>query len=104
MNLNEMANKQINTYAQKIITGGDKADEVALGKINFYAVLRRVANNQATLQDLGMLDAKPFPRPEAASKSSAKHPFGSGTRDKKPTNIHSTQLQRQSYSGWNAGL
>ena len=57
MNLNEMASKQINTYAQKIITGGDKADEVAFGKINFYAVLRRVANNQATLQDLGMLDA-----------------------------------------------
>ena len=30
---------------------------MAVGEITFYVALRRVVNNQGTLQDMGMMDA-----------------------------------------------
>ena len=52
----EIENK-LNTYAQKIVTGGSKVDEHALGEITFYISLRRVLSGKATMQDIGMMDA-----------------------------------------------
>jgi hypothetical protein len=49
--------EKLNNYAQKIIDGGAKADELALGELNFYAALRRVTAGKATPADLGLFDA-----------------------------------------------
>lgn len=57
MNLNEMIEAKLNQYAQKIVSGGAKADELALGEITFYITLRRVLAGNATPQDLGTMDA-----------------------------------------------
>ncbi|PZN80799.1 MAG: hypothetical protein DM484_09530 [Candidatus Methylumidiphilus alinenensis] len=57
MNLNDLIEEKLNHYAQKIVSGGNKTDEMAVGEITFYVALRRVVNNQGTLQDMGMMDA-----------------------------------------------
>ena len=57
MNLNDLIEEKLNHYAQKIVSGGSKTDEMAVGEITFYVALRRVVNKQGTLQDLGMMDA-----------------------------------------------
>jgi len=57
VNLNDLIEEKLNHYAQKIVSGGNKTDEMAVGEITFYVALRRVVNNQGTLQDMGMMDA-----------------------------------------------
>ncbi|NET85923.1 MAG: hypothetical protein F6J94_29760 [Moorea sp. SIO1F2] len=57
MNLNDLIEEKLNSYAQKIVSGGSKTDEIAVGEITFYIALRRVVNGKGTLQDLGMMDA-----------------------------------------------
>ncbi|NEO09076.1 hypothetical protein [Moorena sp. SIO3I8] len=57
MNLNDLIEEKLNSYAQKIVSGGSKTDEIAVGEITFYVALRRVVNGKGTLQDLGMMDA-----------------------------------------------
>ncbi len=57
MDLKKFAEDKINSYAQMIIEGKDRADELALGELQFYMALRRTLNNRATSQDVGMLDA-----------------------------------------------
>ena len=57
MNLYDLIEEKLNHYAQKIVSGGNKTDEMAVGEITFYVALRRVVNNQGTLQDMGMMDA-----------------------------------------------
>lgn len=57
MNLNDLIEEKLNYYAAKIVSGGTKTDEMAVGEITFYVALRRVVNGQGTLQDLGMMDA-----------------------------------------------
>ncbi|EGJ35594.1 MULTISPECIES: hypothetical protein [Moorena] len=57
MNLNDLIEEKLNYYAQKIVSGGSKTDEMAVGEITFYVALRRVVNGKGTLQDVGMMDA-----------------------------------------------
>ena len=57
MNLNDLIEEKLNYYAQKIVSGGSKTDEMAVGEITFYVALRRVVNGKGTLQDIGMMDA-----------------------------------------------
>ncbi|MEB3355910.1 MAG: hypothetical protein VKK04_04235 [Synechococcales bacterium] len=57
MDLHTFIEEKLNYYAQKIISGGKKTDEMAVGEITFYTALRRVLDGQGTLQDVGMMDA-----------------------------------------------
>lgn len=57
MDLAKFADDKMSHYAQKIIDGGVKVDEHAVGEMTFYITLRRVLAQKATLQDVGMLDA-----------------------------------------------
>ncbi|NEQ10620.1 MAG: hypothetical protein F6K37_33290 [Moorea sp. SIO4E2] len=57
MNLNDLIEEKLNYYAQKIVSGGSKTDEMAVGEITFYVALRRVVNGKGTRQDVGMMDA-----------------------------------------------
>lgn len=69
-NLQTYVEQQINEAAQKIIDKGDKLDEVAQGKLEFFIALRHILtgskNNRAlghidavndTLQHLGLIDS-----------------------------------------------
>jgi hypothetical protein len=57
MSLETFIEEKLNEYANKIIKGGEKSDELALGEISFYLSLRRAIGGKATTQDLGLLDA-----------------------------------------------
>lgn len=57
MDLGTFIEKKLNQYAQAIIDGSDKRDEHALGELFFYMAMRRAISGDATLQDIGMLDA-----------------------------------------------
>jgi len=57
MEINEFIEAQLNEQAQKIITRGERSDEMALGELTFYMALRRVLSGKATMQDLGLMDA-----------------------------------------------
>lgn len=57
MDMNEFIEKKLNNYAEHIIKGSSKPDELALGEMVFYMALRRLINGKATMQDLGMMDA-----------------------------------------------
>ena len=57
MSLNDLVEEKLNHYAEKIVSGGSKSDDLAIGEIVFYAALRRVINGQATPQDIGTMDA-----------------------------------------------
>lgn len=53
----DMIEDKLNQYAAAIVSEDDKADEYALGQLNFYDALRRVVNGRGTLADLGLMDA-----------------------------------------------
>ena len=57
MSLNDLVEEKLNHYAEKIVSGGSKSDDLAIGEIVFYSALRRVINGQATSQDIGTMDA-----------------------------------------------
>ncbi|ACK72774.1 conserved hypothetical protein [Gloeothece citriformis PCC 7424] len=57
MDLINFIETKLNQYAQKIVSSGDKSDELAFGQISVYLSLRRVLKGQGTMQDLGMIDA-----------------------------------------------
>jgi hypothetical protein len=57
MELTELIEKKIDECAMRIMSGGIRADEVAFGKLAFYLALRRVQQNKATTQDIGLMDA-----------------------------------------------
>jgi len=57
MDLTNFIEEKLNKYAQKVIESGAKADEHALGELTFYITLRRVISGNATMQDIGMMDA-----------------------------------------------
>lgn len=57
MDLQKFSEDKINYYAQMIIDGHDRADELALGELHFYMSLRRVLIGKATKQDTGLMDA-----------------------------------------------
>jgi hypothetical protein len=57
MELKEFIETKLNEYAQKIVKGSEKSDELAFGQISFYLSLRRVLSGKATIQDVGMMDA-----------------------------------------------
>ena len=48
---------KLNKYAERIIKRSDRSDEMALGELSFYMALRRVINGNATMEDLGLMDA-----------------------------------------------
>lgn len=53
----EFVEAKVNEYAEAIIKGSDKKDAHALGELTFYMAIRRVLKGEATIQDLGMMDA-----------------------------------------------
>ncbi|MBT3353011.1 MAG: hypothetical protein HN400_17170 [Nitrospinaceae bacterium] len=53
----EFLENKINTYAGVIVKGSDKRDAHALGELTFFMSLRRYLNEEATPQDIGLLDA-----------------------------------------------
>lgn len=55
--MNEFVETKVNQYAEAIIKGSDKKDAHALGELTFYMAIRRVLKGEATIQDLGMMDA-----------------------------------------------
>lgn len=57
MELLNFVEDKINEYAQVILTGKDRADDMALGELTFYQALRRTLKGNATMQDIGMMDA-----------------------------------------------
>ena len=57
MELTNFIETKVNEYAQKIIKGGEKSDDLAFGQLSFYLSLRRVLNGKATPQDVGVVDA-----------------------------------------------
>jgi hypothetical protein len=57
MSLNTFIEDKLNQYAQKIIGGGARSDDLAVGELTFYVTLKRAVSGNATTQDLGMLDA-----------------------------------------------
>lgn len=57
MNLSDYIETQLNEHAQKIVTRSQRSDEMALGELTFYMALRRVLGGEATMQDLGLMDA-----------------------------------------------
>jgi len=48
---------QINRSAQHLIDKGDKQDSVSYGKLTAYLAIRRALSKEATLEDIGLLDA-----------------------------------------------
>jgi hypothetical protein len=57
MSLNTFVEAKLNQYAQKIIDGGARSDDLAVGELTFYVTLKRALSGTATTQDIGMLDA-----------------------------------------------
>lgn len=57
MPLPELIEEKLNYYAQAIVTGNTKRDEHALGELSFYLALRRIINQKANAQDIGLFDA-----------------------------------------------
>ena len=57
MDLTNFIEEKLNKYAKDVIESGAKADEHALGELTFYMTLRRVISGNATMQDVGMMDA-----------------------------------------------
>jgi hypothetical protein len=57
MELTNFIETKLNEYAQKIVQGSQKSDELAFGQISFYLSLRRVLSGKATPQDIGLVDA-----------------------------------------------
>jgi hypothetical protein len=57
MDIAPFVEEKINTFARKILEGGAKVDEHALGELLFYITLRRVLSGKGTPQDLGLVDA-----------------------------------------------
>lgn len=57
MDLQQFVEDKINRYAQMIVDHRDKADELAMGQLQFYIAFRRVLDGNATTHDLGMMDA-----------------------------------------------
>lgn len=57
MGLDQFIEDKINHYAQMIVEHKDKADDLALGELNFYVTLRRVMTGNGSTQDKGMMDA-----------------------------------------------
>lgn len=57
MDLSNFIEEKLNHYADAIITGHEKIDEHALGEMTFYMALRRILNNNATYEDIGLMDA-----------------------------------------------
>lgn len=57
MDIEQFIENKLNSYAEKIIKGSSKVDELALGEMTFYMALRRVIAGKATPQDLGLMDA-----------------------------------------------
>ena len=55
--MNEFVESKVNHYAEAILKGSDKKDAHALGELTFYMAIRRVLKGEATIQDLGMMDA-----------------------------------------------
>ncbi|MDI6539537.1 hypothetical protein QMA77_21670 [Pantoea ananatis] len=55
--LKEFADEQINISARRILDKGDKADEIAAGKIDFFIALRSVLSGDLDKRELGLLDA-----------------------------------------------
>jgi len=55
--MNEFVESKVNQYAEAILNGSDKKDAHALGELTFYMAIRRVLKGEATIQDLGMMDA-----------------------------------------------
>ncbi|MDA8654089.1 hypothetical protein N9M50_03030 [Alphaproteobacteria bacterium] len=55
--MNSFVEKKINYYAQAIVDGSDKRDAHAMGELTFYMALRRTMKGEATIQDVGMMDA-----------------------------------------------
>ncbi len=55
--MNEFVESKVNQYAEAILKGSDKKDAHALGELTFYMAIRRVLKGEATIQDLGMMDA-----------------------------------------------
>lgn len=55
--MKQFVEEKINTYAQAIIDGSDKRDAHAMGELKVYMALRRVLKEQATIEDIGMMDA-----------------------------------------------
>jgi hypothetical protein len=56
MELTELVDKKVDECASRI-RGGIRTDEVAFGELAFYLALRRVQQNKATTQDIGLMDA-----------------------------------------------
>ncbi|MBM4247723.1 MAG: hypothetical protein FJ148_28700 [Deltaproteobacteria bacterium] len=57
MFMKDFVENKINAYAKKIIDGGERRDDHAMGELSFYMAFRRVLGGNATLQDVGMVDA-----------------------------------------------
>ncbi|MBD2496621.1 hypothetical protein H6G75_20105 [Nostoc sp. FACHB-280] len=57
MELTNFVESKLNEYAEKIVKGGDKSDDLAFGQISFYLSLRRVLKGKSSLQDVGLVDA-----------------------------------------------
>ncbi len=57
MDLVPFIEKKLDQYAANVIKGQDAQDEHALGELIFYMALRRVVTKNATMQDIGMMDA-----------------------------------------------
>lgn len=55
--LKVFVDEQINLAAQKIIAKGDKSDEIAAGKIDFFIALRSALTGAPGKRELGLLDA-----------------------------------------------
>ncbi|WP_336804120.1 hypothetical protein [Erwinia aphidicola] len=55
--LKAFAEEQINLSAKRILDKGDKADEIAAGKIDFFIALRSVLSGDLDKRELGLLDA-----------------------------------------------
>lgn len=55
--LRPFVEEKINHYAQTIIDGKDRADDMAMGELHFYMALRRVLKGQARMADVGLMDA-----------------------------------------------
>ncbi|MEI6411193.1 MAG: hypothetical protein WCR52_17525 [Bacteroidota bacterium] len=57
MDLIQFTEEKINHYAQMIVSHPDRADELAMGQLQFYMAFRRVQQGKATLEDAGLMDA-----------------------------------------------
>ena len=55
--LKAFAEEQINLSAKRILEKGDKADEIAAGKFDFFIALRSVLSGYLDKRELGLLDA-----------------------------------------------